>query len=227
MYQMSMLLLLEILYVQVVKEVFLTTMETEITQWFVGETEYASLEAAQASAAPETTIQIRTLVTQPTRDNISELIETITTSYAVNILGVEDTPPLPAKADTTSVTVITPAQTDVAGDLLTESDTTADYTAPAGDQADEYLTTTSSGGTSGGVSSNVNNGAAVITYHILSANYATLELAKASVNAGQTVDIITRSTQAITVNTTAIIETIITSYTVQINGVEDTPPLTC
>ena len=75
------------------------------------------------------------------------------------------------------------------------------------------------------LSSNVNDGAAVITYHILSANYATLELAKASVNAGQTVDIITRSTQAITVKTTAIIETIITSYTVQINGVEDTPPL--
>ena len=197
----------------------------EITQWFVGEKEYASLADAQASAAPETTIQIRTLVTQPTRDNISELIDTVTTSYAINILGVEDTPPLSPKADTTSVTVITPAQTDVAGDLLTESDTTADYTAPAGDQADEYLTTTSSGGTSGGVSSNVNNGAAVITYHILSANYATLELAKASVNAGQTVDIITRSTQAITVNTTAIIETIITSYTVQINGVEDTPPL--
>ena len=66
----------------------------EITQWFVGDTEYNSLAAAQASAAPETTIQIRTLVTQPTRDNISELIDTVTTSYAVNILGVEDTPPL-------------------------------------------------------------------------------------------------------------------------------------
>ena len=185
-----------------------------------------SLAAAQASAAPETTIQIRTLVTQPTRDDISELIDTVTTSYAVRILGTEDNPPLPAKADTVSVTVITPAQTDVAGDLLTESDTTADYTAPAGaDQADEYITTTSSGSVSGGVASTINDGAPVITYHILSANYATLELAKASVNAGQTVSIITRSTQATLDVVSAIIETIITSYTIQINGVEDTPPL--
>ena len=83
------------------------------------------------------------------------------------------------KADTVSVTIITPAQTDVEGDLLTEFDETEDYTAPAcADQADEYLTTTSTGSVSGGDASTVNDGAAVITYHILSANYATLELAK-------------------------------------------------
>ena len=46
----------------------------EITQWFVGDTEYTSLELARASAAPETTIQIRTLITQPTKSTFLSLL---------------------------------------------------------------------------------------------------------------------------------------------------------
>ena len=72
----------------------------------------------------ETTVQIRTLVTQPTTDNVSEIIDTVTISYSIQINGVEDVPALTPNADEYEVTVVAAATTDD-GDLLTESDTSA------------------------------------------------------------------------------------------------------
>ena len=103
---------------------------TEVTQFFIGENEYSTLELAQASVPAGETVQIRTLVTQPTTDNVAEIIDTVTISFTVQQNGDEDVPPLPAKADEYEITVVAVATTDD-GDLLTESDTSASYTAPA------------------------------------------------------------------------------------------------
>ncbi len=93
------------------------------------------------------------------------------------------------------------------------------------DPADEYISSAADAVISGGVTSTIDDGAAVITYHIGDVEYASLELAQAAVAAGQTATIITRSTQNTLDQVTAQISTVVTSFSIQINGVEDVPAL--
>ena len=78
------------------------------------------------------------------------------------------------------------------------------------DAADEIVATPGAPVRSGGVSSTVNDGAPVITYE----------------NDGATDQFRTEvSTQATLDQTTAVVETTVTTYAVRVNGVEDTPAL--
>ena len=119
--------------------------------------------------------------------------------------------------------VVAAGQDGAAGPQGEQGETGA--TGPAaGDTEDVYVSSTSSS-TSGGESSTVNDGAPVISFWIGDTEYPSLADAQATVSAGSSATIITRSTQATLDQVSELFETVVTSYTVSITGVEDTPPL--
>ena len=97
----------------------------------------------------------------------------------------------------------------IAGTNVRETITINLLPAPVVDQADEITSSTSSS-RAGGISTTVNDGAPVITLG----------------TAGSSVASVTETTtQNTLINTTAVIETVVTTFAVQVNGVEDTPAL--
>ena len=191
-----------------------------ISGYKIGSTVYATLDAAKASVAAGVTVSIVTINAQDVKTSITAEISTVTKTYSVKVNGAVDSPALVAPAAESIESVITAASESIATNF--SDGESVSYTAPViADPADEYVPNVGNAVVSGGVLSTVNNGSAVITYHIGDVEYASLQAAKDAVAAGSTATIITRSTQATLDNTTAVLSTVITTYTIKVNGDDD------
>ena len=191
-----------------------------ISGYKIGSTVYATLDAAKASVAAGVTVSIVTINAQDVKTSITAEISTVTKTYSVKVNGAVDSPALVAPAAESIESVITAESSSIATNF--SDGESVSYTAPViADPADEYVPNVGNAVVSGGVLSTVNNGSAVITYHIGDVEYASLQAAKDAVAAGSTATIITRSTQATLDNTTAVLSTVITTYTIKINGDDD------